>query len=136
MGASQSDVTVNVTLAVPPHANGAPVLLLVITEAQPPLKLAVASQFENFVFIADCVWQAASVTLAGQFKTTAGASVTVNVRTHDFGDSQSEVTVKVTLAVPPQASGAPVLLLVNTPLQPPVKDIVDSQSLNFMFMVD
>ena len=34
--------------------------------------------------------------------TTAGAGLTVNVAVQVFGASQSEVTVKVTVAVPPQ----------------------------------
>jgi hypothetical protein len=33
----------------------------------------------NFVSIADCVWQAASVTSLAQVNTTAGDAVTVNV---------------------------------------------------------
>ena len=48
LGASQSDVTVNVTVFDPPHANGAPVLLLAILELQPPLKETVANHAVNF----------------------------------------------------------------------------------------
>ena len=35
--------------------------------------------------------------------------------------------MKVTVVEPPQAKGAPVLLLVNTPLQPPLADAVANQ---------
>jgi hypothetical protein len=35
--------------------------------------------------------------------------------------------VKVTVVEPPQADGAPVLLLVKTPLQPPLAEAVASQ---------
>ena len=38
----------------------------------------------------------------GQFNTIGVSSITVNVATHVFGASQSDVTVNVTLAVPPQ----------------------------------
>jgi hypothetical protein len=43
--------------------------------------------------------------------------------------------VKVTVVVPPQAAGAPVLLLVNTPLHPPLAVAVASQVLNWVLMV-
>jgi hypothetical protein len=35
--------------------------------------------------------------------------------------------VKVTVVEPPQAKGAPVLSLVNTPLQPPLAEAVANQ---------
>ena len=66
---------------------------------------------------------------------TAGAGLTVNVAEQVFGASQSEVTVKVTVAVPPQWFGAEVLLLVSTPLQPPVKEAVVFQALNLLSIV-
>ena len=47
-GASQLLVTVKVTVLLPPHAGGAPVLLLVSTELQPPLNETVASQVAYF----------------------------------------------------------------------------------------
>jgi hypothetical protein len=52
---SQVLVTVNVTVTVPPHAGGAPVLLFDIVALHPPENVAVASHAENFVFIAACV---------------------------------------------------------------------------------
>jgi hypothetical protein len=36
--------------------------------------------------------------------------------------------VKVTVVEPPQAEGAPVLLFVNTPLQPPLAETVANQA--------
>ena len=45
----------------------------------PPEAVAVASQAANEVLMAAWVWQAASVLLLGQLKTTAGATVTVKV---------------------------------------------------------
>jgi hypothetical protein len=48
-------VTVNVTVVEPPQAAGAPVLLLVKTALQPPVKLAVANQFVKAVLTAACV---------------------------------------------------------------------------------
>ena len=61
--------------------------------------------------------------------------MTVKVATQVFGASHSEVTVKVTEADPPQAIGAPVLLLVNTGLHPPLVLTVASQALNFELIV-
>ena len=64
----------------PPHAAGAPVLLLVNTPLQPPLADAVASQFAKAVFTAACVWHAGAVVLVGQVNTTDGeATVTVKL---------------------------------------------------------
>ena len=81
--------------------------------------------------MAACVWQAASVTLEGQFITAGVAAVTVKVAVQVLLASQELVTVKVTVFEPPQAAGAPVLLLDNTPLQPPVKLAVANQVANF-----
>ena len=130
----QSLVAVKVTVAVPPQALGATVLLLVKTVLQPPLTEAVASQAANFVSIAACDWQATSVTLVGQFKLTTGAIFTVKVRVQVTAAAQLDVTVKVTVAVPPQALGAPVLLFVKTALQPPLNEAVASQSAYFMLI--
>ena len=47
LGASQSDVTVNVTVAEPPQAFGAPVLLLVKTGLQPPLVIMKSAILKN-----------------------------------------------------------------------------------------
>jgi hypothetical protein len=41
--------------------------------------------------------------------------------------------VKVTVVDPPQADGAPVLLLVKTPLQPPLAEAVDNQVAKAVF---
>jgi hypothetical protein len=41
--------------------------------------------------------------------------------------------VKVTVVEPPQAEGAPVLLFVKTPLQPPLADVVANQVENAVF---
>ena len=46
---------VKTTVVVPPHAKGAPVLLLLNAPLHPPLALAVASHVVNAVFTAACV---------------------------------------------------------------------------------
>lgn len=127
-------VTVNVTVAVPPLAFGAPGLLFVSTALQPPVVVTVANQAAYFVLMAACVWQADSVTFTAQFNTTGGAAVTVNVRVQVRSGWQSLSTVKVTEVVPPQASGAPVLLFVKTALQPPVMETVASHAAYFASM--
>lgn len=105
----------------PPQADGAPVLLFVKTPLHPPLAVAVANQVAKAVFTVACVWQAAAVVFVGQVKTTVGAAGTVNVAWQVVvNGAQVLVYVNVTVVEPPQADGAPVLLLVNTPLQPPV----------------
>lgn len=48
-------VTVNVTVVEPPQNEGAPVLLLVKTALQPPVKLAVANQLAKAALTAACV---------------------------------------------------------------------------------
>lgn len=67
---------------------------------------------------------------------TAGAAVTVKIAVHVLTGSQSLVTVNVTFAVPPQAFGAPGLLLVRTPLQPPLNVAVASQVLYLELITD
>lgn len=57
--------------------------------------------------------------------------VTANVAEHVLLGSQELVTVKVTVAVPPHASGAPELLFEMVALQPPLKDAVASHVANF-----
>jgi hypothetical protein len=47
--------------------------------------------------------------------------------------AQVLVYVKVTVVEPPVAAGAPVLLLVKTPLQPPLAEVVASQVANCAF---
>ena len=49
--------------------------------------------------------------------------------------SQLLVTLKVTVLEPPQAGGAPVLLLVMEPPHPPVKEAVANQLLYFVLIV-
>jgi len=133
-GASQSDVAVNVTVRTPPHAGGAPVLLLVKLTLHPPEYDAVANQSLYFVSIEACDWHATSVVFDGHVKTTDVASTTVKVAEQVLGASQSDVTVQVTVFVPPQAEGAPVLLLVNTGLQPPEVVVSDNQLLYFVLI--
>ena len=58
---------------------------------------------------------------------TFGASITVNVALQVLGGSQELVTVKTTVLLPPQAAGAPVLLLDKDALHPPVKLAVANQ---------
>jgi hypothetical protein len=115
---------------VPPQARGAPELLFEIVALHPPEKLAVVNQVANLALIAACVWQAASVTLEGQVNTTAGAVVTANVAEHVLFGSHELVTVNVTVAVPPHAGGATVLLFEIAALHPPLKVAVVSQVAN------
>jgi hypothetical protein len=77
-----------------------------------------------------------SVCAAGQVNVTGGAGVTLNVELHVFAGSQFEVTVKTTVLLPPHASGAPLLLLVITGLQPPLTDAVANQVANLESIVD
>lgn len=118
----------------PPQAEGAPVLLLVNTPLQPPLAEAVANQFAKAVLTAAWVWQLATVVLTGQVSTTVGGAATVKVAWQVVvKGAQVLVYVKVTVVEPPQAAGAPVLLLVNTPLQPPLAEAVANQVANAEF---
>ena len=61
---------VNITVVEPPHAGGAPMLLLVKTPLQPPDADALANQALNAASMAVCVWHAATVVLVGQVKIT------------------------------------------------------------------
>jgi hypothetical protein len=63
-----------------------------------------------------------------------GAASTVKVRVQVTGVWQELVTVKVTVAVPPLAFGAPGLLFVSTALQPPDVETVASQAAYFVLM--
>jgi len=74
--------------------------------------------------------------LLAQVRTTAVALVTVKLAVHVFGASQSDVTVNVTVVAPPQADGAPILLLVKIRLQPPLAVVVASQFENLVLIVD
>ena len=67
------------TVALPPQADGAPVLLLLNDPLHPPLALAVASHALKAASTADCVWHDATVVLAGQVIDTVGGAGTVNV---------------------------------------------------------
>jgi hypothetical protein len=57
--------------------------------------------------------------------------VTANVAEHVLFGSQELVTVNVTVLVPPQAIGAPVLLFEMVALHPPVKVAVANHVANF-----
>ena len=135
-GASQSEVTVNVIAVTPPQKLGAVPPELLSTPLHPPVKEAKFFQVLNFVSISACVWQAASVWIGGQVIVTAGAAVTVNVALQVFGASQSDVTVNVSVVLPPQADGAEPPELVSTELQPPLKLTVFFQVVNLLSMED
>ena len=130
IGPSHELVTVNVTVVEPPQAKGAPLLLLEITAKQPPVNVAEFNQVVNLASITACVWQAASVTLDAQLRFTNGAAATLNVAEHVLLASQVLVTVNVTVFVPPQAEGAPLLLLDIVALQPPLNETVVNQVAN------
>ena len=68
--------------------------------------------------------------MTAQLSATAGAAVTVNVAEQVFGGSHKLVTVNVTVVVPPQMDGAPLLLFDITAPHPPVKDAVFNQVVN------
>ncbi len=123
------------TVVEPPQALGAPELLLEIAALQPPEKVAVAIHVANLESITACVWQAASVTFVAHVILTAGAAVTVKVAEQVTGPSQVLVTVKITVADPPQAFGAPELLLERIALQPPENTAVAIHALNFELIV-
>ena len=99
-------------MTVPPHAGGAPVLLLeMLNDPHPPDAVAVDNQLAYALFTAACVWQEAVFPGAGQFIISAGGLATVNIALHVCVWEQASVAVKVTVTLPPHASGAPVLLL-------------------------
>ena len=69
---------------------------------------------------AACAWQAVVVVFAAQVSTTVGGAGTVKVAWQVVvNGAQVLVYVNVTVVEPPQLEGAPVLLFVRTPLQPP-----------------
>jgi hypothetical protein len=133
---SQSLVTDQITVFAPPQANGTPVLLLLSTPLHPPVKVAEASQLLYNVFTAAWVRQVPTVRFVAQLIDTAVTAGTVKVAVQVFTPSQVLVTVHITVFDPPQASGAPVLLLVSTPLHPPVKVVDASQLLYRVFTAD
>ena len=53
-GTSHELVTVKVTVLTPPHASGAPLLLLLKAALQPPEKLTVVSQLANLASMTAC----------------------------------------------------------------------------------
>ena len=122
----------NVTVVLPPHTDGAPILSLVKTPAQPPDAVADANHDANAASISACVENIGMVTGAGQLSTGVVAGCTANVRVQSIVVPQLFVAVKVTVTEPPQALGAPVLLLLNTVLQPPLTVADANQALNFM----
>ena len=70
----------------------------------------------------------------GQVNDTSGGEGTVNVAWQVVvNGAQLLVYVNVTVVEPPQADGAPVLLFVNTPLQPPLPDAVANHELKAEF---
>lgn len=77
------------------------------------------------------VWQTGLISGLGQVSCGVGAAVTVKVAWQVCGAWQAVVSVKVTVVEPPQKGGAPVLLLVNTALQPPPKLAVANQVANW-----
>jgi hypothetical protein len=125
---------VKVTVVEPPQAEGAPVLLFVKTPLHPPEAEAVANHVAKAVLIAACVWQAAAVVFVGQLSVTEGAAGIVKTAWQVVvSGAQELVYVNVTVVEPPQAEGAPVLLLVKTPSQPPVPLAVASHAENWAF---
>jgi hypothetical protein len=97
---------------------------------QPPVKDVVDSQAENAALTSLWVEQADKVKSSAQLRTTGGGAVTVKSALQVTSSSQSLSTVHTTVVVPPQAGGGPTLLFVITALQPPVKNVVDSQAEN------
>jgi hypothetical protein len=119
---------VKVTVVLPPHALGAPVLLFVNVPPQPPLAEAEANQLVNWMLMAACVWHAPRVTFCGQVSTTGAGAATVKVAVQvEVNGAHVLVYVKVTVVEPPHALGAPALLFDRLPLHPPVAEAVASQ---------
>lgn len=134
--APQELVTVKVTVVEPPHFGGAVPADVVSVGLQPPEKLTLFFQLVNNVSTAPCVLQDATVVSDGQVRVRLLGAVTVKVAVQVLLASHVLVTVKVTVLVPPQAAGAPVLLLVKTALQPPDLVAVLSQVVNLESMAD
>jgi len=70
----------------------------------------------------------------GQVKLTELAFATVKEAVQVLGASQLLVAVKVTVVDPPQALGAPALLLLMLTLQPPILLTVFSQFENLVLI--
>ena len=122
----------SVNVLVPPQLlGGLPVNPLKFIEPlQPPEKLLVLTQFCIAMLSWARVWQTGLIRGVGQASEGAGAFGTVKVAWQVLEAWQADVTVKVTVVLPPQKDGAPVLLFVNTPLHPPVNVAVANQVLN------
>jgi hypothetical protein len=72
----------------------------------------------------------------GQTNETVGGVATVKLALQVVVvGAQLLVYVKVTVAVPPQAEGAPVLLLLLAPLHPPLELAVANQAANCVLTV-
>jgi hypothetical protein len=84
---------VKVTVVEPPQNDGAPVLLLVKTAPQPPVKLAVASHAVNWASTAAWVWHAATVVFVGQVKVATGPTCQVKVRVQVLVSPQAPVAI-------------------------------------------
>lgn len=112
-------------------AGGAPILILVSIPLQPPDALAVDNQVANCILTAACACPPLTVVVVGQVRTTGGAEATVNVAWHVVVNGvQLLLYVNITVVEPPHAGGAPMLLLVKTPLHPPDADALANQELN------
>ena len=68
-----------VTVALPPHANGAPWLLLVNCGLHPPLTVTLFNHAAYSAFTASCVWQLATVSGLAGVNVAVGAVGTVKV---------------------------------------------------------
>jgi len=100
----------------------------------PPLACAVASHAAKAASTAAWDWLAGIVVLCGQTNDTAGGGDTVKLALHVVVvGAQLLVYVKVTVVVPPQLLGAPVLLLLLAPLQPPLEVADASHAANSAF---
>jgi hypothetical protein len=118
---------------LPPQADGAPVLLFVSTPLQPPVtKALLLNHVLNAALTDACVWQALTMVVPTWiliFGVDGAATVNVAWQVVVNG-AQELVYVNVTVVEPPQALGAPVLLFVRTPLQPPLAVAVASHVAN------
>jgi hypothetical protein len=124
-------VYVHVTVVNPPSAEGATGIVgtVVNIPLHPPLAVVVRSHVANEASMAAWVCPAGSVLFEAHENKTEGAFETVKDLVHLTGSSQSLVTSHVTVCVPPHADGAPALLFVSTPLQPPV-NVADASQLS------
>jgi hypothetical protein len=115
-------LVVHITVTVPPaHAAGADAgALLVRVPGHPPLLVTLANHELYAASIAACVWQPVVVVFAGAVNVIVVAAGTVNVAVAVTLAAHELVAVHVTVAVPPHAEGAAVLLFVTDTLHPPL----------------